>query len=176
MVDPNSGCWLWTASITPKGYGHISAGYSLKMAHRVSWELHKGAIPDGMLVCHKCDVRSCVNPDHLFLGTSADNTADMMAKGRHRPPAPVVGEKNHSAKLTQDQAIEILAAEETQTELAKKFNISQSLVSSIRTRQSWNHIDAEIISKAKEKNRAGFKSLSVADYCKMLSLLEMDER
>jgi len=84
--EPNSGCWLWVG-YTNKGYGFISTGGyggGLKAAHRLSWELHKGPIADGYLVCHRCDVRCCVNPEHLFIGTQLDNIRDMYSKGRAR--------------------------------------------------------------------------------------------
>lgn len=74
-----SGCWLWMGVIHASGYGH----YNGKKAHRLSWELHNGSIPDGMCICHKCDVPSCVNPNHLFLGTQGDNVRDAWTKGRH---------------------------------------------------------------------------------------------
>lgn len=80
--EPNTGCWLWTASVNRKGYGRIGVGDAAALAHRVSWELHRGPIPGGLCVLHKCDVPACVNPDHLFLGTVPDNTADCIAKGR----------------------------------------------------------------------------------------------
>ena len=79
--EPNTGCWLWSGAQT-KGYGKISKGDYLT-AHRSSWALHFGD-PGGMIVCHKCDVPLCVNPDHLFLGTHQDNTQDMIQKGRQR--------------------------------------------------------------------------------------------
>lgn len=78
--DTNGGCWLWSGA--GKRYGKISLQKKVELAHRASWILHQGPIPAGMFVCHKCDTPRCVNPDHLFLGSAADNTADMMAKGR----------------------------------------------------------------------------------------------
>lgn len=87
MPEPNSGCWLWMGNLADKrGYGLVSVRSGDKYirigAHRFSWQLHKGPIPKGILVCHHCDVPSCVNPDHLFLGTHSDNTKDAHSKGR----------------------------------------------------------------------------------------------
>jgi hypothetical protein len=81
--DPQK-CWLWCGTTTPRGYGQIGKGgaHGSLSAHRVSWIIHCGPIPEGLAVLHKCDVKRCVNPGHLFLGTMKENTADMVSKGR----------------------------------------------------------------------------------------------
>lgn len=80
------GCWNWTGFINPKGYGQLSFKRRTVRAHRLAWALAYGPIPDGLCVCHRCDNRRCVRPDHLFIGTNLDNMRDMVAKGRLRNP------------------------------------------------------------------------------------------
>ena len=83
IPEPNSGCHLWLLSLNSKGYANAKHNEpKITTAHRLAWAAANGPIPDGMLVCHKCDVRSCINPNHLWLGTDADNIADRDAKGR----------------------------------------------------------------------------------------------
>lgn len=79
---PESGCWIWTGHIRTNGYGAMSIKSKLQYAHRISWELHNGPIPEGLFVLHKCDNPPCVNPDHLFIGTQKDNLQDAFKKGR----------------------------------------------------------------------------------------------
>ncbi len=84
-VITETGCWLWTGWCGSQGYGGLMVKNEAVRAHRLSWELHYGPIPKGLYVCHKCDVKSCVNPDHLFLGTHKDNIQDAIKKGRIKP-------------------------------------------------------------------------------------------
>jgi hypothetical protein len=84
--EPNTGCWLWTGAVDLNGYGQLTFRGAHLRAHRASLESHIGAIPPGMLVCHRCDVRSCVNPAHLYAGTYSDNRRDTLARSDWRHP------------------------------------------------------------------------------------------
>jgi hypothetical protein len=81
IPEPNSGCWLWDASVNTAGYGQLNIEKRPRLAHRLAYEHYVGPIPEGMHVCHRCDVPACCNPNHLFIGTHLDNMRDMDAKG-----------------------------------------------------------------------------------------------
>ena len=135
------GCWLWTGKLKDTGYGEINPGgrSSPRGAHRVSYELFKGEIPKGMYVLHKCDVRCCVNPDHLFLGTAKENTQDMMSKGRGKYTTHS-GENNAKSKLTQAEVDEIrrrYGAGESRGSIAKDFNVTPKHITQVAKGRCW---------------------------------------
>lgn len=136
--DPNSGCWLWLKSILPSGYGKIWHEGRLQPAHRVSYKLHIGEIPSGLLVMHTCDNRLCVNPRHLLLGTHRDNTHDMINKGRGN----LKGELNSNNKLTRGFVLEIKDLLKcslfTQKEIAEFYGVSQGAISLIKINKTWS--------------------------------------
>ena len=137
-VDRGDGCWLWTGAASHDGYGVIRAFGRQQRAHRVSWQLAHGEIQAEMEVLHRCDVPKCVRPDHLFLGTHADNMADMTAKGRR-----AVGEHSGTAKLSTAAALEIFRREsagESPTTLATEFGVSPGAVYFIAQKRSWRHV------------------------------------
>lgn len=125
------GCWLWTGGTYGKdGYGAIGVGLKTIGAHVYSYIIHKGPVPRGMHVCHSCDVRRCVNPDHLFLGTPKDNFDDMVIKGRFNV---AVGDAHYKTKIKDADLPKIfeMAKSMTQKKIADHFGVSQSHVSGI---------------------------------------------
>lgn len=129
-------CWPWKAHISSWGYGIFRIGSKTCIASRVVWALVKGADPGHLLVCHRCDNPACCNPAHLWLGTDADNHADMMAKRRWRANG-VKGERHMWTKLTEAQVRYIKTSDEPGTCLARKFNVRQSTISEIRQGRNW---------------------------------------
>lgn len=138
FVDKKSDneCWNWTNKRTNgRGYGRTYTGYAKWMyAHRASWLINKGPIPDGLFVCHKCDNPSCCNPNHLWLGTNADNQKDKFAKGRdwqsRHPEKLCRGENHPRCKLTDEQVLEIRQTYKPWMggKLARKFRCSPSTI------------------------------------------------
>lgn len=134
IPEPNSGCWLWQGALN-NGYGQSSWNGSALQSHKVSWRAFRGEIPKGMFVCHRCDTRACINPDHLFLGTHADNMRDMVAKGRQ-----LFGRRHREAKLTESAVLEIRAGGATDSAFAKKFGVAPTTVQQVRIRRSWKQV------------------------------------
>ncbi len=143
MPEPNSGCWLWMGAKSPSGYGKICLGSRVEdgtaRAHRVSWELYKGPIPNGALICHHCDVPLCVNPDHLFCGTPKDNTQDMIRKGR-RVQSDVRGERCGRAVLTEIDVLDIRTKRVSNADFSQIYGVSSSTISKIIHRSRWGHV------------------------------------
>lgn len=139
QVDKTDSCWLWTGAKHKLGYGVLSAGGRRVKAHRASFFLHNGHIFTDMKVLHRCDVRNCVNPDHLFLGTQADNVADMVRKGRQRG-TPRYADQNPMAKASWPVVERMRAlhgAGWSQGRLAKEFGLAKMTVNRIVRNLSW---------------------------------------
>jgi hypothetical protein len=143
------GCWEWKASLTNAGYGQLNVNRYPHLVHRLVYDLCVGSCA-GKFVCHHCDNRKCCRPDHLFLGTAADNTADMMAKGRGifvGPNESAKGERHGMAKLTAASVIDIRrryrAGGVTQPQLAREYGVSDAHICGIIKRKFWAHIQEE---------------------------------
>ena len=132
VVDEETGCHMWTAGKNDQGYGYFAVKTVMVRAHRFAYERANGPIPEGLVIDHLCEVKACVNPDHLFLGSNADNTADMVKKGRAKSVVSI-GEANGRARLTDAQVIEIraLSGSILQREIPGRCGVSQAHVSGI---------------------------------------------
>lgn len=175
-VDRSGSCWLWTGGLQANGYGQVSLGHRTYACHRLAWELANGPIPRGLCVCHNCDTsypigattsRRCVNPDHLFLGTNAENTADARRKGRlatgdrsgarlhrermprgerhylHQHPELARGERSPSAVLTENEVMAIrwqYARGAIKAALARRYGVSRATIYDIVTYGTWSHL------------------------------------
>lgn len=154
-VNKTERCWFWEGALTRKGYGRIRIDFKghCTNAQRVAWNLWKGIIPKGIRVLHTCDVRNCVRPSHLWLGTQLENIADRVRKGRNgRMP----GVRNPQAKLTNREVIEIrrryvksknqfipgtnIINKSSSTKLARIYNVSPCLVKRIANNNAWRHV------------------------------------
>ena len=131
---PEAGCWLWGACLYPTtGYGAFSVRGQNRGAHRISYQLFVGDLADGMVVDHKCRNRACVNPDHLFAGTFAENSADMVSKGRQTH-----GETRSKLKVAQVLAIRVDPRKHSV--VAPEYGVTRTLIRAIRERKVWKHV------------------------------------
>lgn len=140
MPVTETGCQIWLASTTSKGYGQLEISRKKEYTHRLAYEVHVGPIPEGLLVCHHCDTPACINPLHLFLGTHQDNASDKVRKGRDRA---LRGSENRNAKLSGNDVDSImnflLYSSKTQAEVAEMFGVAGSQISHINTGACWGH-------------------------------------
>lgn len=130
-----SGCWIWVGGLTSEGYGQTWRRNGESYAHRLSYRIFIGPIPTGYFVCHTCDVKSCCNPSHMFLGTSDDNIADMLKKERNPK-----GEKHGCAILTEKQILDIRKDCRNGEAIARSYGVSRTHVHRIKKKQVWKHI------------------------------------
>ncbi len=139
-VEKSNGCWEWNGYRGPKGHGQFTSyGVSSRLAHRVAWEFTNGPVPDGLCVLHRCDNPPCCNPDHLFLGTIADNNRDMFEKGRQQR-----GEGHYFARFTDAQVREIRARRQRTGEgplpLAAAYDVPLPTMRDIVYHKTWKHV------------------------------------
>jgi hypothetical protein len=137
-------CWEYNRCRTKLGYGRIFDGERVVSAHRYSWIAHFGPIPDGLVVCHKCDNPPCCNPEHLFIGTRADNSRDMHRKGRSAggQKHPPLGESHHSSKLTRSLVVsarEWFDSGVSRREISERLGVGRSAVDRIINRKIWKN-------------------------------------
>lgn len=160
LLDKNtpSGCWNWTKGLATNGYGIVYAGRKYlgeRAAHRTAWVLENARpVPTGLFVLHHCDNRRCCNPAHLFIGTKSDNSQDCVRKGRNYVPTleerrkcyatrnTARGERVGTSKLSTSDVVSILASPLKGVVLAQQFNVHPALISMIRNRKAWKHINA----------------------------------
>lgn len=135
----SEGCWFWLSALTA-GYGYFSYEGRPRFAHRIAWILERGPIPPGLFVCHTCDVKNCVNPAHLFLGTHQENMRDAWVKGRLVRPTGGIHHLGGARKITPEQVQEIRQRRkdgELLRDLSAEYGISMSQVSRIATNNRW---------------------------------------
>lgn len=128
FVQKTDSCWLWRGAVNSKGYGQIRADGRALYAHRLAWQWSNGNLPDGALVLHSCDVRACVRPSHLRLGTYKQNSLDMVSKGRQ------------SRKLTDAEVRLIRRMRGTYRSIAASFGVNRSTVGRIKSGLIWAHL------------------------------------
>lgn len=152
---PAGECWIWGGSYNLRGYGQMSFNGRSRLAHRLAYQFAIGEIPAGLCVCHHCDVKGCVRPDHLFAGSHSDNMADMRSKGRQRyasgdnhglrkhPERTARGERHSQHKLTERDVRKIRALAATgmvHRVIGERYGVTQGTISGIVRRDDWSHV------------------------------------
>lgn len=140
ITEPNTGCWLFTGSLSQERYGKIRHGWFIVLAHRLMYELVTGLRPDGMEVCHRCDNPTCCNPDHLFLGTHAENMRDSARKGRSRKGEQAKAAKRRLALAEVRTIRASILAGNRLVDLARKYGVSVAAISNIGRMKTWREI------------------------------------
>lgn len=152
VIDPESGCWTWNQNKDKWGYGRIKRDGKTSQAHRISYEMHVGAIPADLFVLHECDNPACVNPGHLFLGTHQENMDDCRLKGR-RPH----GEKHPAAKISDSDVISIRLDARSQRTIALSYGLSQRHVGRIKRGEGRASVSFPSILQSAEDSRKAEK-------------------
>lgn len=138
LVDEN-GCWMWQGKTKTGDYGTLSINHKTTMVHRLSYEMHKGEIPEGLMVCHKCNVKLCINPDHLYVGTHNDNMRDMADSDVMK------GEANPKSILTQSQVVEIKQMIKDRKvvyrKIAETYGVSRQAIKDIASGRTWSWLE-----------------------------------
>ena len=134
-IDKNNECWEWEGAKI-KGYGVLWFGKRTFKAHRFSYLIHKGKIQAGKFICHTCDNKACVNPDHLYQGTAKDNAKDAIERNRL-----CCGENNYNAKLSKEQVMKIIKSKAKGVDLALEYSVDKNTICAIRKRKSWKHLE-----------------------------------
>ena len=137
MIVAESGCHIWMGEINTLGYGYFKTDKKRHLAHRFSYQVEHGEIPRGLVVRHQCDTPSCVNPNHLVLGTQRENVLDSVRRGRANRAK---GSALSQSKLTEDDVAEIRKTAASDCEIARRFGVHHSTIRNIRIRKTWKHL------------------------------------
>lgn len=137
IPEPNSGCWLWFSNVNPStGYGRFYIDEEQKvLAHQFSFAHYKGRLPHGLIIRHTCDIKCCVNPEHLIPGTHKQNTQDAIERGQHS-----MGIRSPHAKLSEAEVLIVFSAQESISEIARRFSISRMQVQRIKEKKTWRKL------------------------------------